>query len=84
MDSDEVVDFEEDETVHHTSSSTNHYDDDDSRPKKIKIKGRGHSNIDNQDRYDDRGATYESIDDETERGPTKCKNSKPFSNKLYY
>ncbi len=47
--------------------------------RRVRIKGRGHSNIDNQGRYDDRGASYETIN-ESDRGPTKCKKINHFYN----
>jgi hypothetical protein len=79
MDSDEIVDFEKEEEnpVQQTSSSSTNDDDDrdynhSDRHNKVRIKGRGHSNIDNQGRYDDRGASFESIDHESDRGPIKC------------
>ena len=39
---------------------------------KIKVKGRGHSQVDEEDRYDGRGGVFESISQE-KRGPSQCK-----------
>lgn len=71
MDSDEIVDFEEEEEVVQPppTSSSSHADH---KSKTIKIKGRGHSQIDDQDKYSGRGGSYESIDNETDSGPTRC------------
>ena len=72
MDSDEIVDFEAEEVVVPPTSSSSHAVDKSS--KTIKMKGRGHSQIDDQDKYGGgRGGSYESLDNESESGPTRCK-----------
>ena len=39
---------------------------------KIKVKGRGHSNRNNSERYDNRGGIFERIDQERGDGPAQC------------
>jgi hypothetical protein len=39
---------------------------------KVKTKGRGHENADDNDRYDTRGGTYETLDDGEADGSVKC------------